>query len=322
MNDFSASEILAIPLSDCLRLFPGDLTEARKAHRRLVVKWHPDRAGGQGDVMSHINVLFEKATERLIGPTASALRIEGRSASFDFQYRTKHQFELGFVYVARSFVAYLIDKEFCDLAVRAPVMIASLKYRDSAMRAEHERYMPQMHKLIELKDGRVAVVFRKKPEQVMLSEVLQAIGPLDPKHVAWILSSLYNVNCYIKWAGICHNDIGTHSFFIDAQAHNGALIGGWWYAARETTKPIAVPARTRRAGSNYTTKAIDGSLIRMTGIELLGPNFKDAPKPMQQWLRGLGMSNSYEEYEGWSECLTKSFGARRYAEMKLPDHLY
>lgn len=322
MSELSAAEILTIPLSDCLRLFPGDLTEARKAHRRLAVKWHPDRAGGQGDVMSHINVLFEKASERLIGPTVSALRLECPKVSYTLQYRTKHQFELGSIYVARGFVAYVVDEKFADLAMNAGRRVWGLKYRDSAMRSEHERYMPSIHQLLELKDGRVAVVFRKKPEHLMLSEVVQEIGPLDSKHVAWILSSLYNINCYLKWAGICHNDIGPRSFFIDAKAHNGALIGGWWYAARETTKPIAVPARTRRAGSNYTSKAIDGSLIRMTGIELLGPNFKDAPKAMQQWLRGLGMSNSYEEYEGWSECLTKSFGARRYAELKLPDHLY
>lgn len=325
MSDLSASAILAIPLDKPHLLFPGDVAGAAQAHKRLVAKWHPDRNGGQGsEVMGHINVLFERAREMISAgrwPAASVLNFhDQRGTPFRLRYLKAHEFELGRCYIAQGVVLYRIEERFTDLAANAVDVIRSLSYRDDAMKQEHARYMPQIERVVRMEGGGTAILIRKQPHQFLLADVLEHFGgAIEPKHVAWILSSLYNVNAYLKWAHIDHNAIGPSTYFLSPPQHNGALLGGWWYAAKEGRKPKAVPARTHRAGKDFTTKAIDASLIRMTGLELLGPAIKSSPPALQVWLRGMGSADSFSEYKKWADLLVRCFGPPRYAEMKLPD---
>lgn len=327
IENLSASDILAIPLGKPHLLFPGDVNGASLLHKRLVAKWHPDRNNGVGsDVMGHINVLFERALDGIQAGTfagSSVLKMEGRDGKgYTFRFQKMVPFELGRLYIASRSIVYVIGSRYTDLAKNAVSNIRSLGYHNDAMRQEHERYMPKVEKVLPLIGGDTALVIRKQADQVLLADVLSHFGgAIEPRHVAWIVSSLCNVNCYLKWARINHNDISPATYFISPTQHNGALLGGWWYSATTGNKPLAVPARTHGVGSDFTTKAIDGTLIRITGKELLGSEFAKAPMPMQMWLRGLGTKNSYDEYKAWSEMLTNAFGARRYAEMKLPDTL-
>lgn len=315
MADLSAADILSIPLDK-----PG-LLFRKEEHRRLAAKWHPDRNPDGAKVMAHINALFERWQDEQSPKFVSWDCDDGKS--YALRYRKQHQFELGSMYVADCTVAYQVDEKYRDLAQNAVRVIRGLTYRDEAMRKEHARYMPQIDHVLLLPTGGCVILFRKQPDQFLLADVREYLGgSIDKEHAAWILSSLYNLNCYLRFAGINHNDIGPHSYFISAKQHNGALIGGWWYAAARGHKPKAVPKRTHRAGSDFTSKAIDGTLIRITGQELLGPEMMKAPKPMQMWLRGLGSENSFHEYRDWMDVLVQSFGARRYAELKLPANLY
>lgn len=323
----TASEILAIPLTKPYLLFPGDKEAASKHHKRLVAQWHPDRNKVPSEVLSHINVLFAEALDaiergRWYGNSTVRLK-SAAGKTYELRYEKMRDFELGKVYIASKHVVYVLEPKFKDLAANALKRIRGLTFRDAKMEAEHRRYMPKIALAFASKAGEPVVVMKKEPDQFCLADVQEHLGGSFPQeHVAWILSSLYNINCYLKWAAVTHNDISPHNYFISATQHNGALIGGWWYAGEVGHKPPAVPSRTHRVGKDFTTKAIDGSLIRVTGTELLGAGMLKAPKPMQLWLRGLGSKDSFTEYRNWSDVLTASFGPRRYAELKLPASIY
>lgn len=326
MDGLSAADILAIPLDQPQRLFPGDVNEANRRHKRLVAKWHPDRNHGVGsDVLGHINVLFANAITRIESGTwvgASMVTLTGDDGKrFEFRYQKSVPFELGHLYIARHSVLYVLRKPYRDLARNALSLASGFRFRDDAQRREHERYLPKVERAFPLADGESGVLIRKDPTQIRLADIHAHFGNIEPRHVAWILSSLYNLNCYLKWAGLNHNDISPNTYFVSPGAHNGALLGGWWYAASTGTKPRAVPQRTHRVGRDFTTKAVDATLIRVTGQELLGPLLSSAPKPMRLWLCGLGTQYAYDEYQDWSDMLLQAFGPRRYAEMKIPDTL-
>lgn len=326
----TADQILAIPLSKPHLLFPGDKEQASRLHKRLAALWHPDRnKGAPSAVLGHINVLFNLTIEALDKGTwagGAVLRLVAKDNGgtvYELRYQKLREFELGKCYIAAKYVLYVLEPKFKDLATNAVTRIRALRYKTAPMEAEHKRYMPEIAKAFTTTGDNPVVLMHKNPTQLCLADVQEYLGGTVPQaHVCWILSSLYNLNCYLKWAGITHNDISPANYFIDAAAHNGRLIGGWWYAGLEGHKPPAVPHRTHRSAKDFTTKAVDGSLIRLTGQELMGIGMMKAPAPFQRWLRGLGNKDSFIEYRNWSECLTASFGPRRYAELKLPASLY
>jgi len=335
MTAWTAAQLLAVPLDQPERLFENGLDAAKSAYHALLQSWHPDR-GGDAAVAAHLNRLYEAAVEKIKAGTWSKpgemtiATVAG--GAIRLRYLRRHAFELGEIVYARHMVAFLVTNEYADLCHSAKRTIDGLGYRDGAMKAEMARFLPSIKGCFETTDGRCVLVLGKTPDVFLLRDVLGACaGALDPRHVGWIMSAVYNLACYLDWAKLTHNAITADTVWISPQHHSALLLGGWWYAAphgaRLTALPTAVKAitppdilHTKRADHR-----LDLALVRALGRELLGDRTgmrlaAMAPKAMADFLRQPTSAVAVRDYRTWKEAvLLPSFGAPRFVRLDVTE---
>lgn len=315
----------------------GDADRAKQQWRELAKEWHPDRNEGNpraSEVFAHVNSLYDAAVERLakgLWEAEGLLKLKTKSGSaLSVTYFRKLSFELGQMYVGEDHVTYLVDKDHRDLFNNAEAITRNFHYGSERMREEVSRYLPASVGLFELSDDRLGMRVPKTPDLLLLRDVLAHFGnTIDPKHVAWIQNTLHNLSCYLSWSGMVHHNIGPDTYFVSPEYHSGALLGGWWYAAKKGKKLTQLPkrtfdylpwkARTRKEAHPQT----DLELIQATGRELLGDitgvrlEKTGVPKQMATWLQAAANGDAVDSYKQWGEVLKQVFGARRFVKMPL-----
>lgn len=338
MKMLTAVEILAI--TDPEVLFPKQADKVRTEWRQLAAIWHPDRTSPQSDpaVMAHINTLYNQACVIIdSGKWGKRNVVEFISSTddrhFELTFRAKRNFDLGEIYIGNKFIAYAITKDNADLVKSAVQMFEGLPYKTPEMKTEFSRFMPNLwHKLTTL--DREVLIFHKTPDQFLLSDVLEYYkNAIDPKHVAWIVSRLYNIACYLEFAGIVHGGIVADSCLISPEYHTIALPGGWWFSTNKGSQLVALPATTLK----YTPKSvidtkqsnhvIDRESIRTIGRLLLGDENgsklrvnKEIPKPLLTYFQTSTSEDTkaQKEYQMWQKTvLPNSFGERKFTLMQL-----
>lgn len=336
----TADQILAIPPDQPERLFSeGALDSCKSEFRRLARKWHSDHNPGAPDtVMTHINALYQRAQEKLaagLWQTPWLFEFSARDgAKYRIRHLRRHAFELGDLYVCRHSVNYHVRREFMDLAESAKRAIQAMRYADDKMRAEAARTLPAFNRLIELADGSLVLRLDKAQSHISLRDVLtHAGGRLDPRHVAWIMSRLYGICCYLQWVDWMHGAISVDTVFVDPRAHLCSILGGWFYATRLRTRMTALPERTIRdvPASIVKTKTasarVDLEMVRSVGRELLGdavgsrlPTMKDVPEALTSWLRTPAGDDAQKEFSHWQgKVLPKAFGPRKFVAFNLSE---
>ncbi len=334
----TADELLAIPAGEPEKLFTGELAAVKGEFHALAMVWHPDRHGAADaaakercqQVFNHIRRLYELAEGKLrdgIWHRPGELRLTVKAGkSYVIRYRKRHLFELGEMYIGRTIVAFVIAPENADFFANARQAIGGFRFADEAMRNEFTKHLPRLEAVIETGSCLLMVV-SKTPDLVLLRDLLDRLGgAMDPRHVAWILSSLYNLACYLDWSGLAHNAMALDTYFISPEQHRGALLGGWWYARPCGEKLLGAPQRTvTYAPVGAMSAAIadprtDLELIRALGRELLGDATgmrldRKTPKPMLDWLRYASSGRAFREYGAWKEVLRESYGAPRFVSM-------
>jgi hypothetical protein len=339
----TAEEILRINKPE--QLFPDDALEAKQRYHDLVKAWHPDvnHHAYAHHVFKHVHDLFKLAETKL---EEGSWGYQGRlvlpqygmdNGGWSLRYHSKSDFELGEQYVGDHSVVYVVSdntKSFVDNLDNFEKISKSFRYASAKMESECKRYLPHQVETMVAKGGRRGLAVRNKTEDLLL---LRDVSDhfeegIDPKHVAWILSSLHNLSCYLSYAGLAHQNISMDTYYVSPQHHSGALLGGWWYAARFGDRLTSLPSRTvahlpwRVRHEKQASHTTDLELIRLVGRELLGdPSGKnmrpDVPKPMAAWLREVvpEKDDAVSNYRDWIEVLETSFGARRFTVMDL-DH--
>lgn len=343
LTKLSAGEILSIPSDQPECLYTEDQEAARSEYRSLAAFWHPDRhhAAEAGQVFGHIGVLYRAAQARWAGGSWRQPGLQVLTAldgtRYEIRYRKQHAFELGDVLISPTMVAYLICREHEDLYAAALRVIAGLPFAHAQMQAQMTPSLPKVVCAFETRDVLV-LVLAKTPQQVSLVDLLAyAAGCLDPRHVAWIVSRLFNIACYLDYAGLTHNALSPQSCFVDPTGHGVALLGGWWYACRQGGRLLALPERSVAlatpdllSGKHADTR-LDLAAIRSIAHELLGDErggrlAADAgvPAALQQWLRLASTGNARQDYQQWqSRTLPDSFGPRRFVRWDVSaDDIY
>lgn len=329
----SQDAIMAVPVDCPEKLFSNSLSEAKLEYGRLAKAWHPDHCLAGGQVMAQINVLYERVQEKIKdGSYAEPGTIKFKKTDGSFyqvSYQAHHPFELGDLYISDTELTYAITKDNADLYERAKAAMSVFKFADAQMLSEMSRFLPKISKELKTAD-RLIMTIPKTADVFSLRDVMNHLkGKLDPKHAAWVISRLYNLGCYLKYAGLTHNDISPDTFFISPSQHTGHLLGGWWYSASIGRDLRALPNRSLNiidpGFEPVASYKYDLDLLRATGREILGDitgsklvRDKNIPKPLMQWAMSVGSSDAMKEYGYWmNTVLVDSFGARRFVELKL-----
>lgn len=341
VSKLTADEILAIPIESPEILFSADPAELKKQYRVLAKIWHPDGNPAGEDIFQHINVLKDKAEVKMtlgLWDLPGKVRITSKvGTNYEISYRAHHQFEMGDLYAGDVSVIYLINDVDVDLVNNARSQIKGITYQSDRFRKEFERQIPKLAKEVEMVDRR-AIIFQKKRGQILLRDVLNHFrGKMDPKHVAWIVSRMYNLACFLRSVGLTHNDISPDTIYIDPENHYISLVGGWWYVTPIGSRLTAIPSRTMLYAPADVVKAktadpiIDNELIKATARELLGDVSGSKllydpllPKPMVSWATDPSTDRTPKEYLNWQDkVLPAAFGPRTFVELDLtPDDVY
>lgn len=329
-----AETILSI--AKCGDLFPYGEDKVKAKYKELAREWHPDRNRNPDspEVFTKITELYRRALQLLedgqwektdfvlIGKT------DGKKIALN--YENSFTFELGTCYAAKTKVVYVLgsDKEkYYQNAVRR---IKGLGYKDKKMKADLSRFLPEIYQTFRTNKGEYGIVLNKPEEAYPLKMVYESFGrQIEHRHVAWIMSRLCNLACYLKCSGLVHNGINMNNCFIAPKTHSVLLPGGWWYATKEgesmvgTTKDIfgvmPVSAKSAKKSSPLT----DLEAIKLLGRQLLGEtncrklSLDDTiPKPFVRFLTGGSGSDAYEEFSKWDKALMDSYGERKFIPME------
>ena len=333
-----AEAILAIPENQPERLFPNNEDEAKRIYRDLAREWHTDRnkSPKAQDVFSHLSKLYDLVIDRIKNNTWTLPNVivvkgvDGKERSI--KYRRKHAFELGEFAYGDRVICYVVKPEYKDLFGQYLESAKhGFRYGNDDMKKEIERYLPSILDNFETTKGEHVVVLAKTPDVFLLKDVLDFHkGEMHPKHVAWVMSSLYNLCCYLGYSGLTHNALSETTCFVSPQCHSVMIYGGWWYSRRIGSKLNALPKLSVETATQDMLKSrvadygLDLRLVRQLGLTLLGDptgtaiiHTDKAPKPMLDFLRGVTHGDAKQDYANWEKARDKSFNKRRFVEMKV-----
>lgn len=336
----TSAELLAVPLHEPERVFSAAIDASMREFRKLRMRFHPDRQGGDASVFNHITALYDSCEEKLKAGTWSIpgfLQLTTlNNRKFEFKYLTRRSFELGEEYIGHTAVLYALRDEYDDLFKNAQRSLTNAV--NSKTSDDLKRLLPELNTTFSTSTHRV-LVFNKRQYQLSLREVVKYTGgKLDSKHAAWVCSRLHHIAVHLTRVGVVHGDVSLDSVFIDPQTHSAALLGGWWYTAPlgRSLRGSALPARTMALGvvASHRPVAearITGECIRATVREALGEAIpsklaqdKSIPKPMRQWLQEVASDDTLADYGQWyDKILPAAFGARKFHVLDVtPEQLY
>lgn len=330
----TADALLKIPVTRPELLYSSDLTLMKTQYRKLASHWHPDK-GGSADVFAHIKLIFEQAETKIMFGTWETpnefMFTTADGTKHIIRYNRKHKFELGEYYVGSTQVVFSLEKVNADLVDQCERTIKSFKYKNSEMEHHIGTYLPTKLKRFETSD-RVIVLIPKIPQTICLRDLLEHQGgKIDPKHVAWIVSRLYNLACYFQVSELTHNDISIDTLFLDPANHTVSIIGGWWYSREAGQRLIAASSNTMKnipsdiLHDKIADPRIDLNLIRSIGRTLLGDSIgnklvldKTLPSALVSWFLGASNGDAIKDYRVWQDKVLKdSFGVRKFVPFEV-----
>lgn len=322
----NADQILALKPEEYARLFP-ERGSIREAFAYLLKAWHPDRNSGEpraADVTAQIVALHKRAVAADQDGTwamPNRLRVRKDRRDLEFHYLRKAGIPAGDLYIGRSTLITVAGKEMEDLATHAALLVEALPAPPAKAQEEFSRLLPKLDRTISIEKGYGVTI---APAMVRLQDLLDHRGPIDPKHVAWILSGAYNLACYLELSGVTHLGFDVDHLFVKPETHEVALLAGWEFASLGRRKPkAATPAAVRLLGTDLKRDPVDPRhhlrQIRALGRALLGdPNGAtltsrpDLPRAFVRWLQLPPGKSAQPEYKAWGHCLVDSFGPRRF----------
>lgn len=339
IETFSAEDILKIRIDKPEVIFMADSEVALKSiYRKMSALWHPDKhisdKKDTSKVFAHIKALYESAVEKLNQGTLGkglAIKFQAKNGKeFLFKYQIEKQFELGKVYITNEYVAWCFLPEYKKNAQEGLEKIKKIKFADDKMKKEFSKYVPIIAENFETENYFV-VVMKKDKGFLNLRDVFDYYVKMEPKHMAWVVSTMYNLACFFKYNGIMHGGITLDNYYINPENHEGYALGGWWYSKNfgeklEILSEVAVDvAPVSLLNSKKAAEGLDLEMIKLAGRIMLGDSTgvylnknPDLPKRLVSWLRDASMGNSFKDYQIWmNEVLKESFGVRRFIKMDL-----
>lgn len=315
--------------------------DLKKQYIAMSKKFHPDvyKSSKANEIMVIINTFYEQAQEMIEKGTW----VESNSITFSgtdgkkrkINYLTEFDFELGKTFVATSVVCFLFDKDKEIYYNNYMIQARSLKFENDKMKEQFKNLTPKIIDNFITKDGKFGIVVSKKPQEILLTDLLKYVNILEDRHIAWVLGRLYSLSCFFYYNGIAHNGISLETVYVNPETHSVSILGGWEYTKKLHEKMVGIkklvydllPVKTKE--DKLATHIADLEGIRLIGRQLLGfknitqANKSSVPKSFISWVWSGSSENSYEEYTKWEKVLKSSYGERKFIKLDLtPQKIY
>ena len=321
------------------QLFEPSIERIKEKYLELAKVYHPDvwmdtRAT---ELFEHITELKEEAIRQLeqgVWEKDHEVFLEmERGGWTSLKYKDTQDTEIGKMFWGADKIMYVIDedkKKFYDNAV---YQLSHLSYRDDSMREEFSPLFPEILKAGIAKNGSGILVIRKGQNEYPLAEIQNRLGGImEARHVAWIISRMCNICCYLQYRGIAHNGLTIDNLFVDPIDHKIKLYGGWWYAVEQydsmlgTTAEVYEIMSDRAKGLKQGECITDQEMLHEIAKSLLGNKSmvfkssekKSIPDAMAGWIRNGSCGDAIEEFVSWNKVLDESFGPRKFIKLNIP----
>lgn len=323
-------------------LYSNDKDLIKKEHKELLKKFHPDFNNNEekyNNACTVINQLYAQGLKDIEEGNwyeSGVINFIGKdNKKYSMKYKIDYPFELGQYYIGNNSILFLINEDKKKYLDNYLNVIKNFKYADDNMKKEFRRFLPKILSQVETKDNKICLVIEKTNDVYCLRDILNYYeGKVPPRHVVWILGTLYNLSSFLYFNNLSHNGININTYYISPLYHSGLLLGGWWYTIPIGNKMIGTTSevynvmptkiKNEKVGSNLT----DLESIRLIGRTLLGDSTgmslhlnKEIPIPLLNWVKGIPNKDSFKEYENWDKVIDESYGERKFIEMKIDQNL-
>ena len=320
-----------INASSCEDIFVNDKVKTKNIFKELAKKYHPDVSSisNADECFAKINDLYKEALDKIekgIWYEKDVLLLESvNGKKYKLKYLKKHSFELGFFYIGRQHLIYVLDRKNKKYLDNALNILRNLKYADAKMEKEFKRYFPQIVDTFELKTGEYCLVLKKEVSDFLLSDLVDYYKnqgkELDSKHCAWVVSRLSNICCFLKYNHLVHNGISLTNCFVSPKYHTIMLFGGWWYCVPEGNKLIGTQKSVydvmpvKEKSEKISTYQTDLECVKQVGRQLN----HNLPKSFENWLNKAASKDAFKEFDSWNQALYDSFGERKFIVLEVSE---
>lgn len=304
--------------------------ELKAAYRRLAKKYHPDVSPNKDaeQLFIHLSALYSGALEGLkvgiVGVPTKQIELPlDTGKKLKITYFSENVFELGLCYVCNRSIIYLISEKHQKYVENYKTVLRGLKYANTEMEKEFSRYFPKIKNELRLATGEYVLVLEKDSTDFALQDVAKMYAKkntsLGSKHLAWVISRLLNLACFLQYNGISHSGLTLGNCYISPIYHTISLVG-WWYTTEIGGKLKGLPLEVynlmppKEKSDKISSVKLDIESIRGIGRRLSGDS---TPLEIKNWLEKASSSDAFKEHEAWHQVLEKVWGARKFVELPL-----
>lgn len=312
----------------CGDLFVNNKESAKQEYHNLVKAIHPDICSHPHAeiAMEKLNGLYGRAEEcfsLMIWEQSNIVWLIDKSGKrILVKYLCCNDFELGKRYVCNESIVYVLNpiaKKYYDNYLKS---VKALRYANDKMKTEMSRFMPSITMNFECSDGMYVLVVKKPKDMLPMDLLISSLdNTIDVRHMAWMISRLNNITCFLSYNKLSHNGITLSNCFVSPKYHSISLLGGWWYASpfcnkmigttKEVYDNMPVIEKTEKTGSPVT----DLESVKAIG-RIIKKKFS-LPKAINRWIGSGSSKSAYQEYEKWSKALESAYGARKFVPFDI-----
>lgn len=312
-------------------IFPINQKRAITVKKRLSMKWHPDREGGDTDVQIKIQELWDERERYTFEPFFSTDRkliplVGDKFCSLVFieEDRVHFLMKLG----VGGFGPSTSD---LTLLEAIPNALNKIKVPSHLSESKRNFYLKDVARgmvKISRADNHNGYYWYQAPVEGKVCRLSDALPYVRNKDAAWIISRLMNILCILEFSKVNHYGITPDNLFIDPEAHRVYLLGGWWYARGQNENPLGMCSQ---AVKYYESKQSpeDRALIDLRCVKdlarvLLSKKEKDpVPSEIRAWVQNPVMISAKGEYKKWSDALETAWGGRAWVPFPVkPEEIY
>ena len=312
--------------------FFGDEPDA--TYRGLAKELHPDRYPNDPVMQAEATSLFTKLGElqsRLSGPCETI-------ASPKREYSVRSALGKGdlcdILFAKSGAERFVIKRPFVTAEAANNLLAKEREVLEQLIEASTDghfaKYVPHPVETFTIGKQRLCA-YQYEDGFTVADEIMRRVGPLDGRHVAWMLRRLLTALGYSHQTGWVHGaPVPAHLLF--SPANHGLCLIGWLHAVK-FGKPLSCVPATSKAwypaeAKTEATPATDIYLAAKTAIRLSGgdPLTNESPLPakFQAFLKGcllesprMRPSDAWRVHDELAEVLESVYGPPKFVELCL-----